>query len=312
MKIAVIAPTYLPARRANTVQVMKMCQAFCDLGHDIHLAVPTERADPALEDSLLVPSWDELRSHYGLHCSFPIEWLASRPELRRYDFGWRSIRWARRIQAELIYTRLPQAAALASLSGLPTILEVHDMPAGQAGPWLLRRFLAGRGARRLVVITRALSDDLKHTYPILSSPGFLTIEPDGVDLARYQNLPEPPSARKSSHPAAYAPGLAGEIYSRLHRSPLLGARRRAAARDSRTGKGHTFSRGRRRASRGGTCAAHGEGQRSAQPGADWFYSQRRSTPIPGGLRSPFDALPNSSSGLIRWQYRSLPQPHETV
>ncbi len=221
MKIAVIAPTYLPARRANTVQVMKMCQAFCDLGHDIHLAVPTERADPALEDSLLVPSWDELRSHYGLHCSFPIEWLASRPELRRYDFGWRSIRWARRIQAELIYTRLPQAAALASLSGLPTILEVHDMPAGQAGPWLLRRFLAGRGARRLVVITRALSDDLKHTYPILSSPGFLTIEPDGVDLARYQNLPEPPSARKSlilphtprDWPERFTAGYTGHLYS---------------------------------------------------------------------------------------------------
>jgi len=220
MKIAVIAPTYLPARRANTVQVMKMSQAFQDLGHEVHLAVPTDRADPALDASILVPSWDELRKHYGLHGSFPVEWLPSWPELRRYDFGWRSIRWARRIKADLIYTRLPQAAALASQMGLATILEVHDIPAGQAGPWLFRRFFNGSGARRMVVITLALSNDLKQDFKFPDRPEFVVVAPDGVDLVRYQDILEPLAARKmlrlteppAGWPQRFTAGYTGHYY----------------------------------------------------------------------------------------------------
>ena len=220
MKIAVIAPTYLPARRANTVQVMKMCQAFLSLDHEVHLAVPTERADPALDAYALVPSWDELQKHYGLHCSFPIKWLPSWPELRRYDFGWRSVRWARRLQADLIYTRLPQAAALASLMGLPTILEIHDMPTGRAGPWLLRRFLGSPGARRMVVITQALMEDLKRDFLFRSRPELLIVAPDGVDLIRYQDLPEPSTAREqlslpnpaNRWPGRFTAGYTGHLY----------------------------------------------------------------------------------------------------
>ncbi len=195
LKIAVIAPTFLPNRRANTVQVMKMTQAFQDLGHEVHLAVPNERAaSSGKKDSQA--NWDELRQHYGMHSSFPIEWLPTRPQLRRYDYGWRAVHWARRLRADLIYTRLPQAAALSSQMGLPTILEVHDRPGGWGGPWLLRRFLTGAGARRLVVITQALSQDLQQSFNFPAEHLFLVVAPDGVDLIRYQNLPEPLAARR--------------------------------------------------------------------------------------------------------------------
>ena len=40
MRIALIAPTYLPARRANTIQVMKMAQAITLLGHQVRVVVP--------------------------------------------------------------------------------------------------------------------------------------------------------------------------------------------------------------------------------------------------------------------------------
>ena len=40
MRIAVIAPTEIPARRANTIQVTKMTQAFTTLGHTTLLVSP--------------------------------------------------------------------------------------------------------------------------------------------------------------------------------------------------------------------------------------------------------------------------------
>jgi len=192
VKIAVIAPTYLPARRANTFQVMKMTQSFVELGHTTHLAVPGIPAGGFGQK----PEWKQLASHYGLRYAFPIEWLPVNSWMRRYDFGLRSVRWARSWGAELLYTRLPQAAAIASRSGLGTILEVHDLPQGSLGPRLFRWFLTGKGARRLVVITQALADDLERKLGAPAPSAFTVIAPDGVDLERYAELPPPEVARR--------------------------------------------------------------------------------------------------------------------
>jgi len=187
MKIALIAPTYLPARRANTLQVMKMAQAMTVLGHEIRVYVPGK---------LKIPAWDELASHYGLHHPFEIEWLPVRPSLRSYDYGIRAVLRSRRWGANIWYTRLPQAAAVASSVGIPTIYEIHDLPHGTLGPYLFHRFLKGRGARRLVVITRSLREALiRETSPLPPAP-FTMVAPDGVDLARYKNLPSPEIARQ--------------------------------------------------------------------------------------------------------------------
>ena len=223
MKIAIIAPTEIPARRANTLQVMKMAQALQALGHTIRLAVPrTGPGAPA--------AWPELAQHYGLHSSFPIDWLPAHPKLRRYDFSLRAVRWARRWQAELVYTRLPQAAALSSSLGMPTILEIHDLPQGNLGPWMFRRFLKGRGARRMVAITHALARDLAEKLGAPETPPFTIIAPDGVDLDRYADLPSPPAARLRLNqsgrlprplPECFTAGYTGHLYAGRGSSLLL-------------------------------------------------------------------------------------------
>lgn len=210
MKIALIAPTYLPARRANTIQVMKMAQALTALTHEVLVLVPGRNATQP-------PQWDDLAHHYGLEQRFDIEWLPTNLRLRSYDYGLKSVRRARQWGADLIYTRLPQSAAYASFRGIPTIYEVHDLPQGALGPWLMARFLQGKGAQALVVITAALKDALT---PKFSPPISLTIimAPDGVDLARFKNLPSPPEARQSMNStlslpqSAFVTGYTGHLY----------------------------------------------------------------------------------------------------
>lgn len=189
MKIVVVAPTRIPARRANSIQVMKMTQAFCQLGHEVRLLAPQRGDQPS------ATPWNELANHYGLHCEFPLVWLGVNSSLRSYDYGIRAVLWASRWGAELIYTRLPQAAVAASMSGTRTIFEVHDYPQGTMGPVLFSRFLKGQGAWKLVVITQALANDLQKK---LSAPGapFTLVAPDGVDLNRYVDLPSLPEARQ--------------------------------------------------------------------------------------------------------------------
>lgn len=204
MRIALIAPSAIPADTANSIQVMKMAQAISVLGYELRLYAPGR--DPQLD-------WAELASHYGLRQRFDVHWLPRRPLLRGYDYGLRAVKAAQAWGAALIYTRFPQAAAFAAGRGLATIYEIHDLPQGRGGLRLLRRFLAAPGARRLVVISQALRDALSARFEIPARVG-VQLAPDGVDLERYAELPTPEEARrKLSLPQAFTAGYTGHLYA---------------------------------------------------------------------------------------------------
>jgi glycosyltransferase involved in cell wall biosynthesis len=150
--------------------------------------------------------------------------------LRRYDYSGRAVRWARQWQAELLYTRLPQAAAISSTLKMPTIYEIHDLPQGSANPWLFRRFLSGGGVRRLVVITRSLLEALARRFKVTLEPPLTVIAPDGVDLERFEHLPEPGEARLNLNqqlidgkplPERFTAGYTGHLYAGRGKELLL-------------------------------------------------------------------------------------------
>ena len=213
MKVAIVAPTPIPTRTANSLQVMKMSQALASLGNEVRVASPTYHpADVQGHD------WQALARHYGLQQAFAIDWLPAHPRFRRYDYAARAVTWARRWQADILYTRLPQAAALASRLGDKTILEIHDIPQGRLGPWLFRLFLKGGGARRLVVITRSLADSLERAMSVSMSPPFTLVAADGVDLTRYADLPAAPEARTrlenlQGRMSCFTAGYTGHLYA---------------------------------------------------------------------------------------------------
>jgi glycosyltransferase involved in cell wall biosynthesis len=204
MRIACIASSTIPSRTANSIQVMKVCQALIDLGHEVHLWVPGKNPQVA---------WSDLATHYGVQDQFEINWLAAAKALRRYDFCCRAVRGARHWKPDLYYVWPYQAAALASRLGLPCILEVHDRPQGRFGPFLFRQFLNGSGARRMLPTTRALRSYLSEAYELSLEPPFTVVASNGVDLEQYRDLPEPEEARrKLGIHAAFAAGYTGHLY----------------------------------------------------------------------------------------------------
>ena len=204
MRIACIATSRVPSRTANSIQVMKVCQAFVELGHEVRLWLPGKAAGVA---------WPHLGEHYGVRRPFPITWLRSARLLRRYDFCLRAVLGARGWGADLYYVWPYPAAALASRLGLPTALEVHDRPQGRFGPGLVRSFLHGPGARRLLPTTEALRAWLASAYGLALESPFVVITPNGVELERFQDLPSPARARASvGFPETFTAGYTGQLY----------------------------------------------------------------------------------------------------
>ncbi|MRS03861.1 hypothetical protein EG832_11675, partial [bacterium] len=185
MKIAYIATSSIPSSTANSIQVMKVCQALTQLGHEAHLLIPGSGD----------LKWDELTKQYGLTTRFSITRIDSVKALRRFDFIFKALEIAKALKVDAVYTRMLWVAVIAQLRRVPVMLELHDVPAGRLGKPLFQRYLTSSSKKLTVLITRALGRVIERRYELTIPESSIVIAPDGVDDARYKSLPEPAQAR---------------------------------------------------------------------------------------------------------------------
>jgi glycosyltransferase involved in cell wall biosynthesis len=182
MKIVAIAGSTIPSDTANSLQVMKACQALVQIGHEVTLLVPGVKNTSV-----------DLRKHYGLEVDFPIEWLSSSS---RRMFTWDAVRRTRALGADVVYSWFPQSAVFGLLRGMPVVFEIHIQPTGRFGPAWHRAFKNLGGKKRLVSITRALVELLEHDFNMRFPTEEIVIAPNGVDLERFDSIPDPVTARR--------------------------------------------------------------------------------------------------------------------
>ena len=205
MKVACISASRVPSMTANSMQVMKACQAISQLGHEVHLFLPQHSHQNKNID---------LSSHYGLKTELDIHWLPSHQALQRYDFAFQAIRRARLLNVAVSYVWFLQAGIFSLLAHLPVLLELHGPPEGKFGPSLFRLFQRLPGKKRLLPITQALANQIQARFNIDTRNQHLTrISPNGVELECYSNLPDPPAARELLHiPPMLTVGYTGHLY----------------------------------------------------------------------------------------------------
>jgi glycosyltransferase involved in cell wall biosynthesis len=204
MKIAIITNSRIPSLTANSIQAMKVTQALMQMGHVVRVFAPAE-TDPVAPELLL--------AHYGLRLAPDLELLPSKKPLKRLDFILHARRATGQFRADLVYTWLPQSAALALWSGSPAVLEMHADVAGRTGAWWLRQFWMARGRRLMIVTTRTLRAALERSAGIQFPDESVLVAPNGVELEKYESLPGPEEARRRLNlPAGPTVGFTGHIY----------------------------------------------------------------------------------------------------
>jgi glycosyltransferase involved in cell wall biosynthesis len=204
MKIVCISASFIPAKTANSIQVVKAAHALAALGHQVTLLVPG--SNPA--------NWEELQRHYGLHNPFEITWIPENLAFKRYDFACKAVKQAKLLKADLVYTWVLQAGVFALWRGMPAVLELHDRVTGRVGPWLFHRFCAAKTRKRLLTNTLALCQALAADFKLTSGTIDIFVAPNGVDLEHYQDLPSPSEARQSlGLPQRFTAGYSGHFYA---------------------------------------------------------------------------------------------------
>ncbi|MBL8099248.1 MAG: glycosyltransferase [Anaerolineales bacterium] len=205
MKIALITNSRIPSLTANSIQAMKVAQALMQLNHEVKMFAPKETETPNQE--LLI-------THYGLKLAPEIEFLPSIKGFKRLDFIFHTQNAAKKFGADLIYTWLPQSAVLGLWSGYPVVLEMHADNSGLLGVWWMKKFWKAKGKKLMTVTTQALKNALETSTKLKLNNEAVLVAPNGVELERYVNLPNPSEARNQLNlKQGLTVGFTGHIYA---------------------------------------------------------------------------------------------------
>jgi glycosyltransferase involved in cell wall biosynthesis len=200
VRILYLSLSYVPSRRASSVQVMNMCAALARHGHDVTLVCKRseEAAARGIDD----------HAFYGVPKTFRVDKVA-RPLVRGggllYMAGMAS-RVLRARDYDIVYCRDLVGALLAAERGLPVVFEAHSMPGTpfQQRGW--RRLLSRPSLRGLVVISEALRRDAEAAgYAPAHAPVVVA-----HDAAEVKAAP-PRSERRGGRPGRRI-GYVGSLY----------------------------------------------------------------------------------------------------
>jgi glycosyltransferase involved in cell wall biosynthesis len=205
MKIVYLSSSTIPSRAANSVHVMKMCQAFAANGHEVTLLARRPSTTHIANDY----------DHYGVTPSFNILKCPPPPAPFLSQFWiFYDMLWVRRQVAcmsspDLLYARrIYNLAALAPLR-IPMILELHDLPHHRALKSLIGWLIRQPHFARLIVISAALRDAFREIYPYLP-PDKLLVAHDGADELPIKMAAV--SLRLPGRPGAFRVGYVGHLY----------------------------------------------------------------------------------------------------
>ena len=173
-RLAYLSDAAIPSREANSIQTIKMCEAFAKQGLEVTLFIPNRPTD---ED-------DDPYEFYDVDRCFEIVRIPWKPG-ERYLFSLLVPFYVRRFDPDIVFGRFVPACFFTALLGYRVVIESHSPVSETQRPiaWMFRTLLRLNRLEHLIVISGALRDHYLLTYDRLS--------PDDVTVA-HDAASEPP------------------------------------------------------------------------------------------------------------------------
>ena len=208
MKVVYFSRTEIPSLAANSVQIMKMCNAFAASGHNVKLVNMSSRAPEPRTDCY---------SFYNVERSFEISQitvLAIENSRFRYLIStiWSAFQLifkVRKICPDVCYSRDLTACVVAGIFGKSiNIFESHYPVFHSRFEAAIFRFALWRKyISRLVLITNALEDTYREFYG--EKLPEIVVAPDGADKV---SLSDSSTSKLRGRPDTLKVGYVGHLY----------------------------------------------------------------------------------------------------
>ena len=175
MRIIYLSSSAIPSRSANSIHVMKMCQALAKGGHEVVLLAPDDKVN-------YQRNADDCYSYYGVENCFEIKKLPWFPIIGRHIiYAFMAALKARGLSPNLVYCRSNPGCVFAAIFRLPVVCEVHAPFAAKSRfiDWLFDFLCRSKSLLKIVVITHSLRQYFETKYP--SSSPKVIVAPDAAD-----------------------------------------------------------------------------------------------------------------------------------
>lgn len=191
MRITYICHARFPSEKAYAHQISQVCAALAENGHEVELLCPkNEDALSGSPQALYriktdfrvspLPNFNALKSRLvpGL-LAVHVTWASYRRSLTKHFLA---------DKPDLVIARSAAVLGPALDAGIPAVLELHTVP-GPLQPNFVR---TAKRCRLIVALTTPMRDALiRRGIPAEK----IVVEPDGVDLEAFANLPAKPAAK---------------------------------------------------------------------------------------------------------------------
>jgi glycosyltransferase involved in cell wall biosynthesis len=182
VRVLYLSGVRIPSEKASGLAIVRQCQAFVDIGHTVELIIPSRsnRKNQSIE------------SEYGIIPRFHIENIKSKGiySLGKFGFGlmllYEGLQMFRyffsiRKQVDVIYSRDQRLLVLFILFGFRDrcYVELHTKHLDPVTHWVIKK------VKKVIVISHGLKD----LYEEATNRDNIHIEPSGVDLQQFENLP---------------------------------------------------------------------------------------------------------------------------
>jgi len=182
--IIYIAPSFIPSRSANSVHVMKMCQALSRQGYGVNLVAMRGKGEYSEYDQLRIFDSYGVPPIFDLHL---IDVGVTRGAQSVFALNlWGFLKNLARDKV-LVYTRLLYGAVVSVLLGYPVIYETHEIPQNVFRLFLERWLTKRENLLKLIVISRALRDLYGSQVLDSFSKVPMQVVHDAADLPTYRD-----------------------------------------------------------------------------------------------------------------------------
>lgn len=179
MRLAYISFSTIPSLSANSIHVMKMCQALSQNGHEVLLIALYPKSTQILTDNPY--------EFYGVEPCFEIKKLPC-PAIKGqlYLYGLLAAISVKKWQPDMVYGRFLPGTFFSSLLGFNVVFETHAPLEnhGKLLEWMFQRLISGKRLKRIITISEALKQYYQQKYSL--SPQQIIVAHDGADNATQQ------------------------------------------------------------------------------------------------------------------------------
>lgn len=186
MKIAYLSFATLPSRAAHGVNIIKMCEALTEIGHDVTLY--TDSREPA----------QDIMDLYAVEHPFAVKRirLVKIRVLGRLVSLLKTASAVRRSPPDLLYTRDVFTGRLAAKLHIPFVFELHEIHPSDLRDSLFRKLISSTRCKRLIYISYRMKQLAEEKYGSAVTTLDSKVAHDAADIKLYDSSPGPAALRR--------------------------------------------------------------------------------------------------------------------